>query len=157
MQPDAFFQALHTPSVFGADVTDVKILQTHISYVVLTGKYAYKIKKAVDFGFLDYSTLEKRKHFCQQEVTLNRRLCPEIYLDVVAFTKKGETLDLNGSGEIVEYAVKMKQFPQKDIMTQQLQKGSINQNHIDMLLSVLIVCNMLFMASLPLLCHFLPA
>jgi len=138
MQADEFFEMLHTPSVFGKNVKKVTVLQTHISYVVLTDEFAYKIKKPVDFGFLDYSTLEKRKHFCNQEVLLNKRLCPEIYLGLVSLTKTSDSLELDGSGEVVEYAVKMKQFSQDHIMTQLLQEDTIVHRHIDDILSVLV-------------------
>ena len=65
------------------------MVETHISFIVLTGDFAYKIKKPVDLGFLDFSTLEKRKYYCEQELILNRRTAPDIYLDVVAVTPEG--------------------------------------------------------------------
>ena len=111
------YKELKKPSTYGPDIKSVDILQTHISFVVLTGKFAYKIKKPVDFGFLDFSTIEKRKYFCEEEVRLNRRLCPDIYLDVIPITKKDRILELNGDGEIVDYALKMREFPQDKIMT----------------------------------------
>jgi hypothetical protein len=127
------------PSFYGKEVNSVKILQTHISYVALTGKYAYKIKKPVNFGFLDFSSLEKRKHFCEEELRLNRRLSPEIYLDVIPITKQKDKLTLNGEGEIVEYALKMKEFPQEQIMSNLLKKGKINEEIIEKLCRLLVV------------------
>lgn len=85
-QPD-ILKNLKNPEFYGSDVKSVSILQTHISFVALTGKYAYKVKKPVNFGFLDFSTLEKRKYFCEEELKLNRRLCPDIYLEVLPITR----------------------------------------------------------------------
>ena len=138
MASSQLFNQLTNPAFFGPDVTSVKILQTHISYIVLTGDYAYKIKKPVDFGFLDFSTLEKRKYYCEEELRLNRRLCPEIYLDVLPITKKKDILELNGDGEIVEYTLKMKEFPQQNIMTNLLKKGVITEEIIDEICDILI-------------------
>ncbi len=92
----------------------VQHIQTHISNVFMVSPFVYKIKKHVDFGFLDYSTLEKRKYNCEQEVELNRRLCSEIYLGVECITESEDGLKLapmdseQDSGGIIEYAVKMK-------------------------------------------------
>lgn len=131
MHSSELFTKLQDPSVYGSKVEDVQIIQTHISFVVLTGECVYKIKKPVSFGFLDFSTLEKRKYYCQQEVLLNKRLCPQLYLDVVAITDKDGVLSINGQGKPVEYAVKMKEFPQKALMSKLLSKNMIATEHID--------------------------
>src|SRR5262245_20225826 len=89
----------------------VRCLETHISYVLLTGRHAYKIKKAVDLGFLNFTTLAARRRFCEEELRLNRRLAPAIYLDVVPITGTPEQPVLGGSGAPIEYAVKMVEFP----------------------------------------------
>ncbi|RLI85269.1 MAG: hypothetical protein DRO76_05715, partial [Candidatus Altiarchaeales archaeon] len=81
---------LMNPSVYDEKVDYVKLLQTHISWVFLTGNFAYKIKKPVDFEFLDFTTLEKRKFFCEEEIRVNRRLCPGLYLKVVPITRSEE-------------------------------------------------------------------
>jgi len=141
MDHETFVEQLSNPSTFNlTETSDLKILQTHISFVVLTGSFAYKIKKPVDFGFLDFSTLEKRRHFCHEELRLNSRLCPILYEKVVQFTEKDDDnhIELNGSGPVVEYAVKMKQFPQDHIMTHLLQEGIITTNHIDELIDELV-------------------
>jgi len=78
--------SLRNPAIFGSQCEHVTVLETHISYVLLTGQYAYKIKKAVDLGFLDFTTLPPRRFYCEQELKLNGRLAPELYLDVVAIT-----------------------------------------------------------------------
>jgi uncharacterized protein len=140
MEQTEFVNAIRDPLTYGTDVHHVTMMQTHISFVILSGNFVYKIKKPVDFGFLDFSTLEKRKHFCEEEIRLNKRLCPEIYLEVVALTKTDEDsgLTINGTGPVVEYAVKMKRFPQDRIMTSLLQEGYVEKEHIDVLSSQLI-------------------
>lgn len=111
------------------------LIQTHISWVLLTDEIVYKIKKPVDFGFLNYTTIEKRRFFCEEEVRLNRRLCPEIYFGVVPIVK---TLDggyeFEAQGETVEWAVKMRRMPEDGIMTHLLKKNEINIGHIDAIL-----------------------
>jgi uncharacterized protein len=87
----------------------VRLKQTHSSWVLLAGPYAYKIKKPVNFGFLDFSTLEKRHYFSEREVVLNRRLCPEVHLGVVPISL--HALAFGQGDEIVEYAVKMRTRP----------------------------------------------
>jgi aminoglycoside phosphotransferase family enzyme/predicted kinase len=129
---------IKNPKFFGSDVKSVDIIQTHISYVALTGKYAYKIKKQVNYGFLDFSTVEKRKYYCEEEMRLNRRLCPDIYLDVIPITKKNRSLELNGDGEIVDYALKMREFSQENIMTNLLTQGKIDEEKIEKICDVLV-------------------
>ena len=138
MDQKTFVEEIKKPETFGKDIESVELIQTHISFVVLTGKYAYKIKKPVDFGFLDFSTLEKRKYFCNQEIKLNKRLCPDIYLEVVKITKKDNALEINGSGEIVDYAVKMKEFSQRKIMTNLLDENKIDEATIENLVENLV-------------------
>ena len=138
MNQGMLFDHLQKPAFYGPGVTSVQLLQTHISYVALTGTYAYKVKKPVNFGFLDFSTLDKRKYFCEEELRLNKRLSPEIYLDVLPITKTDSTLELNGQGTIVDYALKMKEFPQEQIMTNMLQRGAITEEIIDDLCNRLI-------------------
>ncbi len=93
-------------------VTNLRHVQTHISHLFLTGEYAYKIKKAVKFEFLDFTTLDKRKFFCDEELRLNSRYAPELYLEVVPIRRgnSNNEFSLDGTGEVVEYAVKMRQF-----------------------------------------------
>ncbi len=122
--------------VYKHSVGDIELIETHISWVILTGDYAYKIKKPVNFGFLDFSTLDKRKTYCEQELHLNRRLAPEIYLEVVAITGSIESpvisnLSVAESKDILEYAVKMKQFPQSVQLDNMLQAGELEGKHIN--------------------------
>lgn len=103
-------EAMLEPNFYPHAVKNTELIQTHISWVLLTGTYAYKVKKPVDFGFLDFTTLEKRRFFCEEEVRLNRRLSPDIYLGVVEITWDGRRFMLEGEGEVVEYAVKMREL-----------------------------------------------
>ncbi len=84
---EQIIEELSRPSAYPYPVDEVEIIQTHISVVFLAGDRVYKVKKPVDFGFLDFTTLEKRKHFCEEELRLNRRLSPGMYLKVVAVTQ----------------------------------------------------------------------
>jgi len=117
---------------------NIQLLETHISWVILTGPFAYKIKKSIDLKFLDFSTLEKRQHFCKEELRLNSRLAPSIYLDVVAIRGPEElaTFISSGdkdSGEIIEYAIKMNQFPQDKQLDRMLDSNVLTSTHIDMI------------------------
>jgi aminoglycoside phosphotransferase family enzyme/predicted kinase len=104
-------KALSEACAYQHEIADISIVETHISWVLLTGQFAYKIKKPVNFGFLDFSTLKKRQFSCQEELRLNRRLAPDIYLDVVPITGTSDQPRMDGAGEAIEYAVKMTQFP----------------------------------------------
>ncbi len=119
------------PEVYNHPCHNIKLIETHISWVILTGDLAYKIKKPVNFGFLDFSTLEKRKHFCEQELQLNRRLAADLYLDVVAITGTSEEPHIAGNTAILEYAVKMRQFPQSAQLDNMLASGKLKPKHMD--------------------------
>jgi len=98
--------------------------------VFVTRDFVYKLKKAVDFGFLDFTTLEKRHYFCEKELELNRRLCGDMYLEVVSINRS-DIIKIKGEGETVEYAVKMKRMPQEDMMSRLLEEGKVNSRLID--------------------------
>jgi aminoglycoside phosphotransferase family enzyme/predicted kinase len=106
-------------------VAAVEVRQTHISVVFLAGPFAYKIKKPVDLGFLDFSTLKKRRYFCEEEVRLNRRLAPKIYQGVVPVTREGKVVRLGGDGEIVEWAVQMTRLPDSATVLERLKGGGV--------------------------------
>jgi aminoglycoside phosphotransferase family enzyme/predicted kinase len=111
-------------SAYGHPVAGLRLIETHISWVLLTGTYAYKLKKPVDYGFLDFSTLERRRHYCEEEVRLNRRFAPSIYLDVVPVVLAEGSLHIGGaSGEIVDYAVRMRQFDESGLLSRELEAG----------------------------------
>lgn len=118
--------------------TDISLVQTHISFVLLAGEYVYKWKKPVDFGFLNFSTLEKRKFFCEQELLLNRRLCPDIYEELVTVTEEGEGFCLNGSGKVVEYGIRMKRMPEEKMMGRIMAAGKLTHAHIDGIINILV-------------------
>ncbi|MFZ5594071.1 MAG: AAA family ATPase [Pseudomonadota bacterium] len=124
-------QSLQNPALYDHPIEHFEVIETHISWVLLTGPYAYKIKKPVDLGFLDFSTLEKRHHYCQEELRLNRRLSPELYLDVIAITGSPAVPVLDGAGVPIEYAVKMTQFPQQAQMDRVMAHGGLKPAHID--------------------------
>jgi aminoglycoside phosphotransferase family enzyme/predicted kinase len=109
-------QALLEPKAYPEKPGKIELVQTQMSFVFLTREFVYKVKKAVDLGYLDYTTLEKRHFFCQKEVELNRRLCPEAYLGVVPITRDSGAIVIGGKGEAIEYAVKMRRLPQGKMM-----------------------------------------
>jgi hypothetical protein len=126
-------QALHRPACYDHPARDIRLVETHISWVLLTGPYAYKIKKPVNLGFLDFSSLEKRRFYCEEELRLNRRLAPSLYLEVVSITGSPASPVLHGSGEAIEYAVKMVQFPEAARLDRMLVRGELGPPHIDLL------------------------
>ena len=118
-------EALLRPEAFAHPAGDIELLETHISWVVLAGNYAYKIKKPVVLDFLDFGTLEKRRHFCEEELRLNRPWAPELYLEVVAITGPADEPVIGGDGEALEYAVKMLRFDQALRLDRQLEDGQL--------------------------------
>jgi aminoglycoside phosphotransferase family enzyme/gluconate kinase len=116
-----------------AESDRVRLLETHISYVLLTGDYAYKIKKAVRLAFLDFSTLDKRRLLCNEELRLNRRLAPALYLDVVAITGAPGAPVIGGSGPILEYALRMREFGDGMLFADLLDRQQLTSAHIDVL------------------------
>jgi uncharacterized protein len=118
-QPDFYPHPVQEP---------IQLLQTHISYVFLTGEYAYKVKKPVNFGFLDFTTLEKRCYFCHEELRLNRRLSPDLYLTVLPIIKSAGEYKFGTEGavqSVADYALQMQQFPQEMLLSQLFQDGKL--------------------------------
>ena len=136
--------ALHLKEkgAFPHRVSNVRVLETHISWVLLTGKYVYKVKKAVKFGrILDFSTLSLRKYFCQKEVMLNRPLCGKMYQGVVKIVKidhKYKIVNLNAYGKPLEFAIKMLEIPQRFRMDNLLRLRRINNRVLDLLVENLV-------------------
>lgn len=126
-------QALHRPACYDHPVWNIELVETHISWVLLTGPYAYKIKKSLNLGFLDFSTLEKRRFFCEEELRLNRRLAPSLYLEVISITGSPATPELGGTGQPIEYAVKMIQFSEAARLDRMLARGELLPEHVDLL------------------------
>lgn len=126
-------RALLNPSVYDHPTESICCRETHISWIILTGLYAYKIKKPVNFGFLDFSTLDQRRFYCQEELRLNRRLAPQLYLEVVALTDDPTSPRIGGSGQILEYAVKMRQFQEQDLLAELAKRGELQEAHFQSL------------------------
>ncbi|OGN97175.1 MAG: hypothetical protein A2Y89_03885 [Chloroflexi bacterium RBG_13_51_18] len=124
-------QALLDPKAYPEPPEQVEMVQTQISYVFLAGEYVYKVKKPMDMGFLDYTTLEKRLHYCQKEIELNKRLCADAYLGVVPISKEKGHYLVGGKGEAKEYAVKMRRLPQDAMMDVLLKEKKVTPEMVD--------------------------
>jgi uncharacterized protein len=131
-------QALMDPGIYPDNTAKIEMMQTQMSFVFLTGKYVYKIKKPVNLGYLDYSTLEKRLFFCRQEVELNRRLSPDVYLGVVPVTRQNGNISLSGQGEVVDYAVKMLYLPQDRMMNVLLERNRVSPPMVESVAKLLV-------------------
>ncbi len=123
-------EALLKPESYLHKPQKVELVQTQMSFIFLTGEYVYKIKKPVNLGYLDYTTLEKRHFFCQQELQLNRRLCPDVYLAVVPIAEEKGKIRIEGRGRPIEYTVKMKQLPQEHMMDVLLLQGKVTKEMV---------------------------
>lgn len=124
-------QALNDARRFPRGGSTVEVIETHISWVLLCGEFAYKIKKSVDLGFLDFTTLERRHHFCREELRLNRRLAPDIYLDVIGIGGSPEQPLLEQAQDVWEYAVLMRRFDQDRRLDHLLQRQAVEPRTID--------------------------
>ena len=129
----ALIAALQNPALYPHPVEGFTLIETHISWVLLTGEYAYKIKKPVNFGFLDFSTLQARQHFCHEELRLNQRTAPELYLEVIELTGSSAAPQLGGDGPAIEYMIRMRQFPQDNLLNAVQARGELSRQHIDAL------------------------
>jgi aminoglycoside phosphotransferase family enzyme/predicted kinase len=126
-------RAMLDPGIYSDKPVKVEMVQTQMSFVFLTGRYVYKVKKPVNLGYLDYSTLDKRKYFCEQEIKLNKRLCDDTYLGVVSIRKDQNGYNLDGPGETVEYAVKMLTLPQSRMLNVLLDRNQVSSEMIGQL------------------------
>jgi uncharacterized protein len=131
-------QAMLRPETYPGSPDRIVHLQTHISHVFIAGGLAYKIKKSVDLGFLDFSNLAKRRYFCQQEIWLNRRLTTDIYLRVVKIASQNGKVRINGPGQALEYAVQMREMPQDRMMDRLLGAGQVTPKEIKSLVRKLV-------------------
>ena len=135
--PD-FITALLQPESYEHPVEQVKLIQTHISYVLIAGDFVYKFKKPVDFGFLDFSTLDKRKACCERELTLNKRLCPDIYLNLVGVQQDDGKYSLAEKDSGIEYGIRMRRMPEKMMMGNVIARGELDRTHIDRIVAALV-------------------
>ncbi len=135
MEIEALIRALSDPAAYPGLARDeaIEVHQTHISVVFLAGSHAYKIKKSVSLGFVDYGTLEKRRGFCEREVQLNRRLAPSVYLGTVPATDDGGLIRIEGAGEVIEWAVKMTRLPEAATLRDRLRRGEIEAEQVESL------------------------
>jgi aminoglycoside phosphotransferase family enzyme/predicted kinase len=146
VEPAELIDGLRRPSAYPHPAGGFEVHRTHISLVFLAGDYAYKIKKSVDLGFLDYSTLERRLHFCREEVRLNRRLAPDVYLGVAAVVRRGGELRVepgaaggtDGDGaapgddaEVVEWAVRMRRLPEDRTLQARLERDEVDPAELE--------------------------
>src|SRR5205814_7205258 len=122
--------ALSDPRAYPARPGRVEVRHTHISVVFLAGDDVYKVKKPVNLGFLDFGTLERRRHFCAEEVRLNRRLAPSVYVGVVPVTRPAGGLRIEGDGTPVEYAVKMVRLPNDATLERRLERGAVSADQL---------------------------
>ena len=130
--------ALMDPAAYPEPTGRVDLIQTHISWVLITDDFAYKVKKPVDLGFLNFTTLRRRHHYLQEELILNRRLCPEIYLEVLPITVQGERVRVGGQGRPVDYILKMVRLPQNRMMDEVADRGELRREHLDRIISRLV-------------------
>ncbi len=122
--------ALSNPRAYPHEVDVVEVRQTHISVVLLAGPFAYKLKKPVRLGYLDYTRLERRRHFCQEEVILNRRLAGDLYLGVVPVVDSGGQVGFFGGGEVIDWAVKMVRLPEDATFKHAIQRGELDTDEV---------------------------
>ncbi|MBI5138121.1 MAG: AAA family ATPase [Nitrospirae bacterium] len=134
---ERLIRGLLSPGAYPHPVGEIRHIETHISHVLLTGDLVYKLKKPVDLGFVDYTTLARRRHFCEEELRLNRRLAPALYLEVVPITGTPERPRVGGEGEAIDYAVRMRAFRQEDQWDRVLERGELTAAHVEALADTL--------------------
>lgn len=122
--------SLLKPEAYPEPAKDVRLVQTHVSWIFLAGEFAFKIKKPVDFGFLDFSTLDRRRFYCHEEVRLNSRLCPEIYLGVTPVRETPDGAAFHGDGRVIDYAVKMRRLPEERMADRLLAEGRLTPDDV---------------------------
>lgn len=130
-------KSLLKPSAYPEETSRVEMLQTHVSWLFLTDLYVYKVKKPVDFGFLNFSTIDRRRFYCNEEVRCNRRLCPDIYLGVVELNRDSNGVRFEGHGEVIDYAVKMKRLPAEGMLENMIRKGEATTEDIEKVAAVI--------------------
>jgi aminoglycoside phosphotransferase family enzyme/predicted kinase len=122
--------ALRNPANYPEPTATVEFLQTHVSWLFLTERFVYKVKKPVDFGFLNFSTIDRRRFYCTEEVRLNRRLCPDVYLGVVEVRETPDGAAFTGDGPVLDYAVKMRRLPAERMLDRLLAQGEVGEDEM---------------------------
>jgi len=130
-ESERILAALREPACYPHAAGPVELIETHISWVFLAGEYAYKVKKPLNLGFLDFSTLEKRRFSCEEELRLNRRTAPDLYLDVVPIAESADGPRVGGAGKVTEYALKMRRFPQEALADGVARRGELRAPEAD--------------------------
>lgn len=119
--PSSLIDALRRPDAFPHECSNIQLLETHISWVLLTGNFAYKLKKPLDFGFADFRVLKQRLFYCTEELRLNRRFSPDLYLRVAKVTEGRDGPEFDGTGQVIDYAVCMRQFDPQSLLCHRTQ------------------------------------
>lgn len=145
MAQSQVIEALLDPARYPYPVKHIQHVETHISHVLLTGSFVYKLKKPINLGFLDFSTLDKRRFYCEEELRLNRRLAPDVYLEVVSFNGEASAPCVNGPGAVLDYAVKMRQFDPASTLDRLDELAQLSVQQVDAIASTLAV----FHSSIP--------
>jgi aminoglycoside phosphotransferase family enzyme len=130
--------ALLEPAAYPEPTKRVELIQTHISFVFLTDRFAYKVKKPVDLGFLNFTTLRRRHFYLHEELILNRRLCPEIYLAVLPIVARKAGVKVGGKGHPLEYILQMRRLPQERMMDEVTARGELNREILDRIIARLV-------------------
>lgn len=133
MELEHLINAMMSPAAYPHAAADVRLCQTHMSAVFLAGQYVYKIKKPVNLGFADFRTLEAREHFCHEEVRLNSRLAPSVYLGVAPITRSADEIQVDGHGVPIEWAVKMRRLPDEASLKHAILHGNVDQQMVKVL------------------------
>jgi uncharacterized protein len=119
-------KSLLKATAYPEPTASVRLIETHVSHIFISDHYVYKVKKPVDFGFLNFTTLDRRRFYCEEEVRLNRRLCPDTYLGVVELRQTEQGGSFAAPGEVVDYAVKMKRLPEERMLSRLLDLGEVD-------------------------------
>jgi len=130
-------KSLLKPAAYPEPTAVVRLIETHVSFIFITDHFVYKVKKPVDFGFLNFTTLDRRRFYCEEEVRLNRRLCPDLYLGVVELRSGPEGPCFGGPGTLIDYAVKMKRLPEERMLTHLLQRGELGAEQLAQLARII--------------------
>src|SRR4051794_19393922 len=118
-------KSLLEQTAYPEPTTKVRLIETHVSFIFITDTFAYKVKKPVDFHFLNFSTLDRRRFYCEEELRLNRRLCPDIYVGVVELYETAQGASFASKGKLLDYAVKMKRLPEERMLSHLVRRGEV--------------------------------